>query len=295
MTTGKKLNTEPPGDLDALRERIDAIDAELHALLMERADVVGKIAKAKKAGSELAYRPAREASVLRRILANHEGPLPKRDLVEIWQTLMSVYLRLQGPVSLAVFDGPRDGRYLDTAIDKFGHDLAVRTYANASQVVDAVSSGGADIGVLPVPAEFEAEPWWPILLLNDAPRARIIAQLPTLRDKAEDVEPVYVIADGNAEASGDDVSLIGVETTEDVDPDSLADMLKVAGLEAVSVYSWQDADTSHWLRLLRIEEFVTDDDDRLSVLRDNLGETGKGVVLLGGYPRGLRAKDIGED
>ena len=69
-----------PPTLDALRVEIDKIDGKLHALLRARAEVVSHVAAAKAAASggapSPAFRPGREASMMRRLIGNHKGPVP---------------------------------------------------------------------------------------------------------------------------------------------------------------------------------------------------------------------------
>ena len=49
---------------------LDRIDDQLHALLMQRALVVEQVATSGKRG---AFRPGREASIIRRLLRRHGG------------------------------------------------------------------------------------------------------------------------------------------------------------------------------------------------------------------------------
>src|SRR3954454_5148571 len=73
--------------LDELRAKIDQVDDAMHDLLMYRADVTLAIGGAKQgtANGALApaMRPAREAQILRRLLARHKGPLPPRVIVRV--------------------------------------------------------------------------------------------------------------------------------------------------------------------------------------------------------------------
>jgi chorismate mutase len=59
--------------LTALRAELDGIDDALHDLLMRRAGVVERVARAGKRG---ALRPGREAVIIRRLLGRHHGGLP---------------------------------------------------------------------------------------------------------------------------------------------------------------------------------------------------------------------------
>ena len=63
--------------LAALRAELDGIDDAMHDLLMRRAACVEEVARS---GKRSALRPGREASIIRRLLARHQGALPPHAL-----------------------------------------------------------------------------------------------------------------------------------------------------------------------------------------------------------------------
>src|SRR6185369_4297019 len=68
--------TSKPPSLAELRADIDRIDAEMHRLLMERGDIIGRLIKVKRTSeSGSAFRPAREADMMRRLVQRHHGIL----------------------------------------------------------------------------------------------------------------------------------------------------------------------------------------------------------------------------
>ena len=72
MATSIALST-----LDDIRREIDRIDAEMHRLLIERSGVIERLIEIKKGqGGGSAFRPGREASMLRAIAERHTGLLP---------------------------------------------------------------------------------------------------------------------------------------------------------------------------------------------------------------------------
>src|SRR3989304_6084616 len=106
-------------DLTALRKEIDAIDAEIHALIMRRAAITESI-RGLKAGDELKLRPGREANILRALVARHTGAFPRTQLVRIWREILSASLAMQGPFSVAVFATETAYGLWDLARDHFG-------------------------------------------------------------------------------------------------------------------------------------------------------------------------------
>ena len=100
------MNLDPP-QLEQLRRAIDAIDDQLHDLLMKRTELAGQITAAKRAavpGVDGAgfMRPGREAQVIRRLAARHHGPFPKLAMVQLWREIMSAFVGLQTPFTVAV-------------------------------------------------------------------------------------------------------------------------------------------------------------------------------------------------
>src|ERR1700749_3216047 len=104
-TTPPMTQCDPPPsddgwrpDLSALRARLDRLDDEIHDMLMERALVVESVARS---GKPSAFRPGREAVILRRLLARHAGRLPPRTLVRMWRELLAGTTAMQSAVTIA--------------------------------------------------------------------------------------------------------------------------------------------------------------------------------------------------
>ena len=76
-------------DITSLRARIDALDAELLQLMNARATVAKAIGELK---NNAAYRPEREAQVLRRVQELNSGPLPNEAVALLFRELMSACL-----------------------------------------------------------------------------------------------------------------------------------------------------------------------------------------------------------
>jgi len=137
--------------LDQLRERIDALDEQIQALLNERARCAQQVAEAKRAGDAdtVFYRPEREAEVLRRVRERNEGPLSDDEIVRLFREIMSACLALEQPLSVAYL-GP-EGTYTQAAALKhFGHSVQFKPLSAIDEIFREVEAGGADFGVVPV-------------------------------------------------------------------------------------------------------------------------------------------------
>ncbi len=140
--------------LDAVRRRIDEIDARLQALLNERADCAIEVSeiKAKQLaeGEEpIFYRPEREADILRRIRATNRGAMPPEVMARLFREIISSCLSLEKPLSVATL-GPPGTFTEEAAVKHFGHFARIHTFSSIDQVFREVDSDAAHYGVVPV-------------------------------------------------------------------------------------------------------------------------------------------------
>jgi chorismate mutase/prephenate dehydratase len=75
-------------ELDELRNRLDAIDDRVVALLSERAHVVAHVAEAKQQHHLPIYIPEREASIIRRLRTINPGPLSGDAIERIYRAVI---------------------------------------------------------------------------------------------------------------------------------------------------------------------------------------------------------------
>src|SRR5215813_12062504 len=76
-----------------LRKEIDRIDEGMHNLLIERSEIIDRLIATKKSqetgGS--AFRPAREAEMMRRLVQRHTGILPLDTVESIWRVIIATF------------------------------------------------------------------------------------------------------------------------------------------------------------------------------------------------------------
>ena len=102
--------------LKPLRGRIDALDRRLVKLLSARARLAQRIGRLKEGP---AYRPEREAQVLRGILAQNRGPLPDSALARLFTEIISSCRALEDSMT-AAYLGPQGTFSQEAAIKHFG-------------------------------------------------------------------------------------------------------------------------------------------------------------------------------
>src|ERR1051326_844050 len=163
--------------LTDLRRDIDRIDAAMHALLMERGEIIDRLIAAKQTqetGS--AFRPAREADIMRRLIERQRRNLPLDTAESIWRVIISTFTYVQAPFSVHADLSAGDAAMRDSARFHFGFTVPFVTHIGAGGVVAAVALSRGDIGL--VPATGGSTAWWTALEADDAPK--IIARLPLL-------------------------------------------------------------------------------------------------------------------
>ena len=74
--------------LGACRERIDAIDLKLLALLNERTTIVEEIGRIKQSLTLPIYEPRREEQVFHNVTSNNQGPLTAEALKRIFERII---------------------------------------------------------------------------------------------------------------------------------------------------------------------------------------------------------------
>ena len=153
-------------ELEQLRARIDALNLEILAKLNERARLARAIGTL-KVGQ--AYRPEREAQVLRRIKESNEGPLADETVALLFREIMSACLALERPVTVAYLGPP--GTFSErAAIKHFGHAAEPLPESSIDEVYRAVESGAADFGVVPVENSTEGAVGRSLDLMPQTPR-----------------------------------------------------------------------------------------------------------------------------
>ncbi|MEK7223854.1 MAG: prephenate dehydratase [Pseudomonadota bacterium] len=148
---GKKGKNGGAGaQIKILREKIDALDIRLQALINERARLALEIAETKqREGSNNFYRPEREAEVLRNVMARHQGPLSEEAMARLFREIMSACLALESRLRVA-FLGPEGTFTQEAALKHFGHFIETAPLAAIDEVFREVESGSAQFGLVPV-------------------------------------------------------------------------------------------------------------------------------------------------
>src|SRR5579885_736142 len=181
-----------PPSLTELRNENDRIDEGMHQLLMQRGDIIDRLIQVKQTqevGS--AFRPAREADMMRRLVERHRGILPLDTIESIWRVIISTFTYVQAPFSVHADVSVSEPAMRDSVRFHFGFVVPYVSHFDPNAAVEAVAKSKGDLAL--VSAISSRTPWWYELEADGAPK--IIARLPFL-DCADHPAalPVFVIS-----------------------------------------------------------------------------------------------------
>ncbi|MFG1416859.1 chorismate mutase [Xanthobacter sp. V0B-10] len=202
-----------PPSLADLRVEIDRIDETMHRLLMERSEIIDRLVRVKRTqGAEggSAFRPAREADMMRRLVERHHGLLPLDTVESIWRVIIATFTYVQAPYAVHADVAVGEPAMRDSARFHFGFTVPFVPHMGAGGVIEAVAASRGDLGLLP--ATVGATPWWTALEAEGAPK--IIARLPFVeRADHPAALPVFVVSHPISDAAVTEVRVHSVRVS----------------------------------------------------------------------------------
>ena len=204
---------QPAPSLADLRQEIDRIDEAMHRLLMERGTIIDRLIASKKAsqaGLSSAFRPGREASMMKALAERHQGLLPLDTVEGIWRVIIGTFTYVQSHYSVHADVSAGDAPMRDTARFHFGFTVPYITHPSAAAVIEAVASSRGDLGIFWLDQGATSGAWW--RTLADKRRPKIIARLPFIeRPDHPAGTPVFVISKPLTDAAVRDVVLYAAQ------------------------------------------------------------------------------------
>ena len=188
--------------LHELRDAIDQIDAEILQLIVHRMTLSDEVIAAKN--GEAAFRPGREAALVRRLAAMDSDMAPAV-LLGIWRQIMAASLTRQNKdVTFAVHQAA-----LPAAIWHMGSALMARHCDDFDAVLALLDTARCRYGLVPATKDDTAL----AKAICAIPKIYIMARTPLF--PIPTVTPAYILADYLPDESGDDISLFAVPRADD--------------------------------------------------------------------------------
>ena len=208
----EQVNSDVP-TLAELRSEIDRIDATMHALLIERSQIIENLIRVKgtqESGS--AFRPAREASMMRRLVERHRGILPLDTVESIWRVIIATFTHVQAPYSVHVDLTAGEAAMRDSERFHFGFTVPLIPHMGAAGAIAAVAASKGDLAMVPAVSIAGSGAWWSLLEGDKAPK--IIARLPFVERPDHPASlPVFAISHPAADAMAAEVEVWSVRVS----------------------------------------------------------------------------------
>jgi chorismate mutase len=284
-----QVHTE--SSLTSLRAKIDRLDNDIHDLVMQRAGLIMDIARAKRSSGEQVVQPAREARMLRRLLARHDDSLPGTAIIQIWRELVGAVAMQQTGLSACVYTGEAPIEYWDMARNYFGHTVPLKQASSQMSALSMLRDEQVSFAVMPWPEPQLDTPWWYYLYRNEQANMQVIQHLPFFQHDIHNhmSQRALVVARLEFGNSGDDTSLVVLDLSETVSRTRIMERLGDNGHALTNIYSCMHPDQpGRSLNLLELREYVapgTGLGDMAGLFKDGQARS----VSIGGYP--VIAKD----
>lgn len=202
----------PVVSLPALRAEIDRIDEAMHRLLMERGEIIARLIEVKRtAETGSAFRPAREADMMRRLVERHHGILPLDTAESILRVIIATFTYVQAPYRVHADLSTGEAAMRDSARFHFGFTVPFEGHLGVAGVFRALDGAHGDLGLVPATSP-SGGAWWTALEAPDAPK--IIARLPFV-ERADHPAglPVFAVARPHPDALVTEVRLYSVRVS----------------------------------------------------------------------------------
>ena len=276
----------PPSALQQLRAELDRLDDAMVDGLVERLEVVRRIAgvKGDRDRGGLALRPAREAQILRRLVERTRGRFPEATLVRIWRELLAATTGMQTPFMVAVPRHAGETTALsDLARDHFGSTTPLRRVDSSLMALKLLVEGQVQVALRPMPDATES--WWRSLAVGAHHGVKVIGRVPFLPSQGS--LQALALAVLEPESSDDDLSLLAIDADADLSLGRLAEVLDGQGLAPSVCTSLRPEKEAPACHLVEVGGFLDGQEpsltSRLAALRPHLVR----VKVLGSYPRPL--------
>ena len=194
----------PDTSLEDIRREIDAIDDGLLELLVRRFAASAQVRATKKTNGSLAQsplRPAREALMLRRLIATSEGRLPPQVLVRLWRVILSASSQAQAPIAIHIDSDVAASVLHRVNIAQHFCGMPIESHASIGACLSAVDTRTGDLAAV----AFNSQ--WPDRFSQSrGAGVHIIGTLPIIIDGQ--VPELLVFGHAEAIPCGDDETII---------------------------------------------------------------------------------------
>jgi chorismate mutase / prephenate dehydratase len=167
MRASVRLSLSRKESVDALRKKIDQIDAKIVGFLNDRATLAQRIGHNKRLSNQEVYVPNREQEILHRVSRLNRGPLSEPVIRSVFREVIAACRSLESPLKVAFFGAEATFTHL-AAREKFGAAITSVPTASISEVFQEVRQGRVSFGVVPIENSTEGVVAYTLDLLVDS-------------------------------------------------------------------------------------------------------------------------------
>jgi chorismate mutase / prephenate dehydratase len=194
----------PDTTLDAIRREIDSIDDQILDLLERRFAATGRVKATKASDGSIAsspFRPAREAAMLRRLIARAGEVIPPDVLMRFWRVILSASTQFQAPVTLHL-DGALGGELgARLLIGQHFCGMGLKLHETPAEALEALRTSQGDLAIVDT-----GSAWAQTFLSAKTDFPKVIGTLPVIADSGP--PPLLVFGHAEPQESGDDETLV---------------------------------------------------------------------------------------
>jgi chorismate mutase len=214
--------------LNQYRGEIDNIDEKILQLLKERMQIVAKVRKIKHDNGEKFFiKSAREADMIKNLVAKAGGALPKSTIVNIWRKLITSSNMVEQPIRVALHNPNKISDYNYLLREYYADFVPITNHDSVNNVVLEIEKNNSQIAVFALPNNVSennfddiGEDWW-INIANNKAGLKVFAKIPTIAYSEQERQAggaleLVAMAIKKPEKSLDDNSLFCIELANSV-------------------------------------------------------------------------------
>jgi chorismate mutase len=194
----------PDSTLDAIRREIDLIDDQILDLLGRRFAATSRVRATKAKDGSIAsspLRPAREAAMLRRLIAQGGRTVAPHVLVRLWRVILSASTQAQAPITLHLDAAAAADLDMRLMIGEHFCAMEVTSHGSPQQALEALRTRRGDLAILATRSDWTTE-----FAPDEDGAPRVIGVLPVISRESEPRLLVFGYAE--PQDSGDDETLL---------------------------------------------------------------------------------------
>jgi chorismate mutase len=194
----------PDTPLDAIRREIDLIDDQILNLLGRRFAATSRVRATKARDGSIAsspLRPAREAAMLRRLIAQAGDTVAPDVLVRLWRVILSASTQAQAPITLHMDEAAGADLGARLLIGEHFCDMQVSLHADPARALHALRGRRGDLAILATGCD-----WAGSFTPDKDGDPQVIGILPVLSTSS--APRLLVFGYAEPQESGDDETLV---------------------------------------------------------------------------------------